>query len=118
MGPSTDYVIIDQLPANAAIEVIGKVKGKPWYMIGAKAGGRQVATGFLHTSLARPARSHAQARSAAPAPMPSGDVQTVTLDVDVKCRELKQSITKNNKTETSAKSKACRSTESDSWDVA
>lgn len=46
-GPSTDFPVREQLPSGTAVDVVGKVVGKPWMLVEAD---RKI-VGYVHESL-------------------------------------------------------------------
>lgn len=88
-GPGTDYVVVDNLARSQRVEVVGKVRGKPWYLIAQNG----VGSGFVHQSLLRPLRD------AAPEPMLTGVSALLTPGVEQKdvsanrtCRVIEQEV--------------------------
>ncbi len=49
-GPSTDYVVVDQLNEGEQVAVVGKVIGQDWYMISENG----IGTGFVYAPLLSP----------------------------------------------------------------
>jgi len=49
-GPSTQYVVVDNLYPAERVQVIGRVANKNWYMVEQNG----IVTGFVHTSLLKP----------------------------------------------------------------
>lgn len=82
-GPGTDYRVVDSLRAGEAVQVVGRVQGRDWYMI-ARDG---AASGFVSATLLSPAPDrHIQTAAA-----PSGEL--VTASANRTCRTVRQEVT-------------------------
>lgn len=107
-GPGTDYQVVDKIASGETVDVVGKVDGKPWYMIGD--GG--VGTGFVHadllTATGRPAESMV-ATAASP------EVAAARTSVTSECRDIEQIIVLGDGSEKTETVRACRGP--DGWSV-
>lgn len=103
-GPGTDYVIVDKLAAGEHINVVGKVEGKPWYMI--SRGG--VGSGFVYSSLltAVPVENWTVAETETP--VEETEVQTAAVNVTRDCRVVSQEVTLDNGNTATEEVTACR----------
>jgi surface antigen len=103
-GPGTDYVVVDKLTAGEHINVVGKVAGKPWYMI--SRGG--VGSGFVYTSLLAtvPVENWTVAQSEAP--VATTNVQTAAVNATRDCRVVSQEVTLGNGQTATEDVTACR----------
>ncbi len=112
-GPGTDYVVVDSLARAQRVEVVGKVRGKPWYLI-AQDG---VGSGFVHQRLLRPLRD------AAPEPMLTGVSALLTPGVEQKdvsanrtCRVIEQEVRLANGEVLTEQVRACNGP--NGWEIA
>ena len=83
-GPGTEYKVVESLDKDKTVQVIGKVVGQEWFLIGQ--GG--VATGFVYQTLVSPTGQIGG--NQAP---PEGEVAQVQVDTAVTCRTMEQQIT-------------------------
>jgi hypothetical protein len=89
-GPGTDYKIVDKKPSASVVDVIGKVKEKPWYFIGEY----DVGTGYVHTSLLEPVPLSEQVTVIEPAsPFDQSQVATSNVDMSADCVAVTEEIT-------------------------
>lgn len=86
-GPGTDYKIVSKLEENTAVNVIGKVEGKSWYMIGNEG----VAQGFVSSALLSPSEVLIVADTKYNAPAKS-TVEIAKVETKKKCHTIKQTI--------------------------
>jgi len=99
-GPGADYVVVDTADANEVVNVVGKVKDEPWFMI-ARGG---VGSGFVRTDLMEPASNEAPAPMAAPV----GEVAQVEVSSERQCQTITQSVNLADGTSQSQDMRACR----------
>lgn len=85
-GPSTDYKVVDSLPAGSEVDVIGKVQGKNWYMLSESGVGK----GFVYANLLAPTGRLSATTNAATQQM---GVETVQVSTQVTCKEVEQQVT-------------------------
>ncbi len=85
-GPGTDYVKVGSLDQNEAVNVVGKVRDKDWYLISHDG----VGSGFIYASLLEAAPSEQ------PAPSKTLIVESDIGEEDVaanrECRKIQQSV--------------------------
>jgi surface antigen len=107
-GPGTDYKVVGALHQGQAIPVVGKVKGRDWFMVGEGGAG----SGFVSTSLLEPLPS-----GAAPPPpqAPAGAVETKTVRAERVCRTVEQVVIDAHGKETTERVTACQGP--NGWEV-
>ncbi|GHG04714.1 SH3 domain-containing protein [Thalassotalea marina] len=101
-GPSTDYQTVKQINVNQMVEVIGKVKGKSWYMI--SEGG--VGSGFVFHSLIKKAPEGSFIEDTTE--FNDSDVEETQVAAQSVCRKIEQSITLADGTVHSEQMEACQ----------
>lgn len=83
-GPGTGYAAVDSLSSGEVVDVVGKVRGKDWYMV-SKGG---VVIGYVSTSLLRvPATPQL-----APQVAPAGPVVAEKVSADFTCRTAEHKV--------------------------
>lgn len=106
-GPGTDYKPVGRLAPGTVVTVVGKVKGKNWYMI--SQGG--VGTGFVSAPLLKETPTVA----ASTEQKPEGARGSFVTKADQTCKTVEQSVTQTNgKTETQVVT-ACRGV--NGWEI-
>jgi len=88
-GPGTDYKILLTETKGKTVDVVGKVKGKPWYFIGQN----NVGTGYTHASLLKavPLSEHVSTEEAE-TPIPDSQLATNTVEMSTECVSMEESI--------------------------
>lgn len=100
VGPGTDYKRVGKLASGTVVTVIGKVKGKNWYMISQG----DVGTGFVSTSLLKDTPTVAATTDQ----KPQGARESVLTKADQTCKTVEQSVTQSDGTSKSQVVTACR----------
>lgn len=89
-GPGTDYRVVDRKGAGDIVDVIGQVKGKPWYFVGE----HNVGTGYAYKNLLEPVPLKDQVAAAEPAnPFEPGKVETSNVAMTAECVAVTEEIT-------------------------
>jgi len=99
-GPGADYKRVGRLAPGAVVTVVGKVKGKNWYMI--SQGG--VVTGFVSAGLLKDTPTVAATTDQ----RPQGNQGAVLTKVDQACKTVEQSVTQSDGTSKTQMITACR----------
>lgn len=86
-GPGTDYAIVGKLAKGETVQVLGRVKGKDWYLLGSG----DVGTGYAFHNLLSPVGSGAPAPALAPPPGAVSEVAAATEQLP--CRRVRQEVT-------------------------
>jgi len=110
-GPGTDYVIVDKLAAGEHINVVGKVDGKPWYMI--SRGG--VGSGFVYSNLLAALPAEKWSMAEADVQVPASEVAAVSVNATRDCRVVSQEVTLDNGQTATEDVTACRG--SNGWEI-
>ncbi|MDL0429808.1 SH3 domain-containing protein [Marinobacter sp. TBZ242] len=110
-GPGTDYVVVDTLRAGEHINVVGKVKDKPWYMV--SRGG--VGSGFVYSTLLTSVPEENRTGDANQDPVPESQVQRAAVSATRDCRVVTQEVTLDNGKTTAEEVTACRGP--DGWEI-
>ena len=84
-GPGREYAVVEVLASGERVQVIGRIEDADWYVI-ARNG---VASGFVASSLLRPAREPA---STAVASSPPPGAERVEVEAVRTCRVLVQKV--------------------------
>jgi surface antigen len=96
-GPGTDYRVVGRLDAGQTVEVIGRVDGKPWMLIGQNG----AAAGFVSEALLRPVPEAAPAERASALreratrqeeARSRGEVVEQVVPASARCRTIEQEI--------------------------
>lgn len=91
-GPGTDYKAVGALAAGEAVNVVGKVRGKNWYMVSQD----DVVIGYVSsTLLALPPETAPMPKLAAATNL-DGPVTTETVQADRTCRTATHQVTLGN----------------------
>lgn len=109
-GPGTDYKRVGSLQQDQAVQVAGKVKGEPWYMISEEG----IGSGFTHTDFMVPAPAEAQVAEPAPS-ADRPDVATASVSASRECRTVEQVVTLADGSEQTDEVTACRGP--NGWEV-
>lgn len=102
-GPSTNFKVVGSLRANTTVDVIGKVTGKPWYIIGENG----VVDGFVYTTLLQPTEAAVATVLADPSAGDNPDVNMLSATTTANCREITQTIVLKDGKEKTETVKAC-----------
>lgn len=105
-GPGTGYKEVGHLTTGEVRDVIGKVQGKPWYLISEG----NVGTGYVYASLMRPTTQ------AAPPLNVAGSVSSVQIETNTSCRVVEREVAKEGYETVTQKFEMCQQ-EDGSWDV-
>lgn len=85
-GPGTDYQIVGKLTKGETVQVLGRVKGQDWYLLGHG----DVGTGYVFHNLLRPTGADSAVPAMAP---PAGQVGEVMVAAELPCRRVRQEVT-------------------------
>lgn len=107
-GPGTDYVVVDSLPRGMNINVVGKVTDKNWYMVSENG----VGSGFIHSSLLRPAPEEVVTESEQ---FDKSEIVQKSVDTEKTCRTVQQTVTRKDGSERQEEIKACQGP--NGWEV-
>ena len=110
-GPGTDYKPVDKLKAGDQVDVIGKVQGKPWMMVGSQ----QVGSGFVAARLLKKVPVDDRKPVEEQEPVPAEDIEKKTVVAKTTCRTVKQKITLADGTEEEQEIMSCQGP--DGWAV-
>ena len=108
-GPGTNFVRVGSLSSGQTVEVVGKVRGKSWYMI--SEGG--VGTGFVASRLLRPTEEMVTERTVS---LPAGQITSSNVDAELVCRTVEQTVQLEDGTTREDTVKACQQSDG-SWRV-
>lgn len=90
-GPGTSFGKVGGLAAGNRINVVGKVRGEPWYMISRNG----IAYGYIYEPLAKRDSASIVAEPAKPEPETLENVGTVVVATSQECRTVEQSVANN-----------------------
>ncbi len=102
-GPGTEYKSSGSLAAGEAVNVVGKVRGKNWYMISQG----DVVIGFVSTTLLAVAPETKAAPKLASNTKLKGPVVTETIKVERTCRTAEHTVTLGNGEQRAEEIEAC-----------
>lgn len=108
-GPDITYEKAGYLQAGAKVNVVGKVKGQPWYFISENG----VGSGFLFEELARPAAASIIGET--PEIPPEESTFEATIAETKLCRTIEQSVTKPDGTTQTEQLTACKG--ANGWEI-
>ena len=106
-GPGTDYKPVGRLAPGTVVTVVGKVKGKNWYMI--SQGG--IGTGFVSAPLLK----ETPAVAATTEQKPEGTRGSFVTTADQTCKTVEQSVTQSDGTTKTQVVTACRG--ANGWEI-
>lgn len=88
-GPGTDYKVVGGFAGGAKVEVLGKVKGSDWYLVGHQ----DVGEGYVYGKFLKPVPAQQVAAQEAPQPaIPASAVQEANVPVSMQCMTVNESI--------------------------
>ncbi|MBW2737832.1 MAG: glycine zipper 2TM domain-containing protein [Deltaproteobacteria bacterium] len=88
-GPGKDYEILETIAQGTTVDVIGKVQGKSWMMIGFNNTG----SGFMHSSLLKTVPVEQRKAQISAPEVKAAEIDKKTINAKRTCRTVKQVIT-------------------------
>ncbi|MFK7733711.1 MAG: SH3 domain-containing protein [Pseudomonadales bacterium] len=90
-GPGTNFAKVGGVAAGNRINVVGKVRGEPWYMVSRNG----IAYGYIYEPLVKPQSASIVTEPIKQPPETLGSVETVVVAASQECRTVEQSVASN-----------------------
>nr|WP_320009465.1 glycine zipper domain-containing protein [uncultured Desulfobulbus sp.] len=106
-GPSSEYKAVGRLNAGQQIDVIGKVQGKPWFMVA----NNHVGSGFVDAHSLTPIHTNSEISEQTATSVPSDQIIEKNIEANHTCRTVQQVIVLSDGTQKTEEITACNSPE-------